>query len=86
MNTDITSFPTTMTKLYPTFIRHRIESRRPQKPICVGPLKQDQPEYLSQQLELEKLTNFVDAPDGSQLLKGTKNIADFNKEVNTCTI
>ncbi|CAG9770182.1 unnamed protein product [Ceutorhynchus assimilis] len=85
MNTDLTYFPIKKEILYPTNVRakQRMKARVAQakKPFdwqqSFEPLAPD----VTKSEELNKETNFVDLPDDTQIIRGTKNIAGFGADI-----
>ncbi|CAH0548624.1 unnamed protein product [Brassicogethes aeneus] len=80
VNTELTAFPTDPEKLYPTFIRDRIDGKRG-RPISPEGFEEGSEEIQNQETELLQLTNFKVTPDSSQLVRGSINVADLGGEI-----
>ncbi|KAL1502117.1 hypothetical protein ABEB36_007309 [Hypothenemus hampei] len=85
INTDLTYFQIKKDILYPTYVRGKQQMKmrfnKSKKlfewddfyvPIDPG---------VTQSEELRKDTNFIDLPDDTQIIRGTKNISEFGEEV-----
>ncbi|XP_030747485.1 uncharacterized protein LOC115875983 isoform X2 [Sitophilus oryzae] len=82
MNTELTFFSIKKEVLYPTLLRGKqrmktrpFKSENKWEDLFV-PLVPD----VTKSEELRKETNFVNLPDDTQIIRGTKNIADFGEE------
>nr|CAH7728601.1 unnamed protein product [Callosobruchus chinensis] len=85
INTDITYFPIKKEVLYPTYLRDKQQMRyRMQRYKATDdewdlyiPAEPD----ITKSEELRKETNFLDLPDDTQIILGTKNVASLGQDV-----
>ncbi|CAH2003558.1 unnamed protein product [Acanthoscelides obtectus] len=85
VNTDITYFPIKKEILYPTYLRDKQQMRYRMQRYKATDDEWDlfiaaEPD-VSKSEELRKETNFVDLPDDTQIVLGTKNVASLNQDV-----
>uniref|UniRef100_A0AAR5Q8U4 Uncharacterized protein n=1 Tax=Dendroctonus ponderosae TaxID=77166 RepID=A0AAR5Q8U4_DENPD len=85
INTELTYFPIKREILYPTYVRgkQQMKSRlnRFRKPFEWDDTYLPAVPDGTKSEELRKETNFVDLPDDTQIIRGTKNVASFGDEV-----
>ncbi|XP_074039689.1 uncharacterized protein isoform X2 [Leptinotarsa decemlineata] len=86
VNTDITYFPIKREILYPTDLRgkqqmkYRLQKYKFTDEDWENYMPPSPPDVTKSQ-ELKKDTNFVDLPDDTQIIIGSKNVANYGKEV-----
>ncbi|KAG5881077.1 hypothetical protein JTB14_020407 [Gonioctena quinquepunctata] len=86
VNTEITYFPIKREILYPTYLRgkqeikYRLQKYKFSEEDWENYLPPSPPE-ITQSQELKKETNFVDLPDDTEIILGTKNVAEYGKDV-----
>uniref|UniRef100_A0A6P7G2I3 Uncharacterized protein LOC114333566 isoform X1 n=2 Tax=Diabrotica virgifera virgifera TaxID=50390 RepID=A0A6P7G2I3_DIAVI len=86
INTELTYFPIKKEILYPTYIRgkqqmkYRLQKYKFTEEDWENYLPPSPPD-LTQSEELKKDTNFIDLPDDTQIILGSKNVAHLGKTV-----
>ncbi|CAG9829601.1 unnamed protein product, partial [Diabrotica balteata] len=86
VNTELTYFPIKKEILYPTYIRgkqqmkYRLQKYKFTEEDWENYLPPSPPD-LTQSQELKKDTNFIDLPDDTQIILGSKNVAHLGKTV-----
>ncbi|KAJ8954133.1 hypothetical protein NQ318_005727 [Aromia moschata] len=86
INTDITYFPINRDVLYPTYMRGKQQMRRrlhftKDKDEAGWEVYVPTEPTVTKSEELRKETNFIDLPDDTQIIRGTKNVVEFGKDV-----
>ncbi|XP_056633873.1 uncharacterized protein LOC130443327 [Diorhabda sublineata] len=86
INTDLTYFPIRKDILYPTYVRgkqqmqYRLQKYKFTDEDWENYLPPSPPEITRSQ-ELKKETNFIDLPDDTQIILGSKNVGDLGEPV-----